>query len=103
MRSISGLALLLALAGCVGAGGWNKPGVRPEKAAQDYADCRHTAELAQIRDSNIDADILATRGQDWERLGVLSTKRNDFADSNSARSGDLVQRCMLAKGYGRSS
>lgn len=99
MRSIYGLAALLALAACGGAGSWNKPGVAPTKAAEDYSECRHTAELAERRDSNIDTDILASRGGDWQRLGVLQTKRNDYADANSARSGDIVQRCMIAKGY----
>lgn len=90
--------LLLTLAAC-GAAGWSKPGVSSEKAAQDYAECRHAVELANRRDSDIDQDILATRGQDWERLGLLTQKRNDYADSNAARSGDAVERCMLAKGY----
>jgi len=99
MRSICSLSLLLVLAACGGAGSWSKTGVTPEKAAQDYSECRYSAELAQRRDSNIDTDILATRGQDWERIGVLQTKRNDYADANSARSGDMVARCMIGKGY----
>ena len=99
MRAISGLALLLLLAACGGAADWDKPGVSREKAAQDYSECRHAAELAQRRDSNIDTDILATRSQDWQRNGLLQIKRNEYADSNSARSGDFVERCMIGKGY----
>jgi hypothetical protein len=99
MQAIYRLGLLLALAACSGAGSWNKPGVAPSKAAADYSECRHTGEMAGRRDSNIDTDILATRGQDWGRQGVLETKRNDYADANSARSGDIVERCMIGKGY----
>jgi hypothetical protein len=93
------LVLLLALAACNGPGQWSKPETTREKAAQDYSECRHAAELANRRDSDIDTDILASRGTDWERLGVISTKREQFADSNRARSGDMVARCMIAKGY----
>jgi hypothetical protein len=99
MRSILALALLLSLAACSGSGGWHKDGVDSETAAADYAECRHSAQVADRRDSDIDADILATRGQDWERIGVLQMKRNDYADSDEARQGDNVDRCMKEKGY----
>jgi len=99
MRSRLGLAALLLLAACSGAGGWAKPGVAPEQAAQDYAECRHTAELAVRRDSNIDTDILATRGAEWERLGTLQRRSADYASSNNQRSGDILQSCMTGKGY----
>jgi hypothetical protein len=99
MRRIGGLALTLALAlaGC--GGSWTKAGVSPEAAAQDLSECRHSAEVANRRDSDIDQDILASRGQDWEKYSVIQTKRDEFADSNRARSGDMVERCMIAKGY----
>ena len=98
MLRIGSLVLLLVLPAC-GGGQWSKPQTTHEKAAQDYSECRHAAEVANRRDSDIDTDILASRGTDWERLGVISTKRSEFADSNRARSGDMVSRCMLGKGY----
>jgi hypothetical protein len=97
MQSIYCLCLVLTLAAC--GAEWRKPGVSAEKAGKDYSECRHRAEMAQRRDSNIDTDILASRGTDWNRAGVLQTKRNDYADANSARSGDVVERCMIDKGY----
>jgi hypothetical protein len=97
MRWIGGVALALVLTGCGST--WNKAGVSREKAAQDYSECRHMAELANRRDSNIDTDILASRGQDWQRLGFLKAKRDSYADANQARTGDIVDRCMLSKGY----
>jgi hypothetical protein len=30
---------------------------------------------------------------------MLRIKRESYADSNRARSGDLVPRCMIGKGY----
>jgi hypothetical protein len=82
---------------------WTKPDTTSEKAAQDYSECRHIAEVANRRDSDIDTDILASRGQDWEKLGVIQTKRAEFADSNRVRSGDIVARCMIGKGYTQGS
>ena len=99
MKLLRGSALLLALAACSTTGGWTKPGVAPEKAARDFAECRHVAELANRRDSNIDADIMATRGQDWERIGLLEQKRDEDANSSAPRTGSIVDRCMTGKGY----
>jgi hypothetical protein len=98
MLKTRSLALLLALAAC-GGGQLSKPDTSREKAAQDLSECRHVAEVANRRDSDIDTDILASRGQDWERSSIISTKRAEFADSNRVRSGDIVTRCMIAKGY----
>ena len=99
MLRIGSLVLLLALPACDGGGQWSKPETTREKAAQDYSECRHSAEVANRRDSDIDTDILASRGTDWERAGVISTKRAEYADSNRVRSGDMVTRCMIGKGY----
>ncbi len=97
MRSITVIGLVLLLAGC--GSQWSKPGTSPELAARDLAECRHMAQIADRRDSDIDTDILASRGQDWHRVDTLSIRRADYAESNRVRSGDLVERCMAAKGY----
>jgi hypothetical protein len=99
MRPLILLGLGLLLGGCDGASQWSKTGATPEKAAQDYAECRHSAELALGADTKIDNDILATRSHDWQRQGLLRTKQYEYSDSNQARSGDFVERCMVGKGY----
>jgi hypothetical protein len=99
MRTFTILGLLLAVSACSGAGEWSKPGVSPEKAAQDYSECRHSAELAHRRDSDIDNDILASRGLDWEHFDLLQIRRDAYADSDNARNADFVDRCMVGKGY----
>ena len=99
MRHILLLGFGLLLAACGGAGQWSKTGATPEKAAQDYAECRHSAEAALGADTAIDTDILATRSRDWQRQGLLRAKQNEYSDSNEARSGDFVERCMIGKGY----
>jgi hypothetical protein len=99
MRQIILLGVGLLLAACGGASQWSKTGATPDKAARDYAECRHSAELSLGADSAIDTDILATRSRDWQRQGLLRTKQNEYSDSNEARSGDFVDRCMIGKGY----
>ncbi len=97
MRAICGLALLLLLGAC--GANWSKSNTTPQQAAHDLSECRHDAEIANRRDSNIDTDIIASRGQDWQRLEVLRTKQSDYAESNRRRTGDIVDQCMFAKGY----
>lgn len=97
-------ALLLAalLAGC-GSGLWTKKGVSPETTARELSECRHEADQALSKDIDIDQDILSTRGQDWSRTGVLSTKRTNMEAQNEGRQDDLVDACMTAKGYAHAS
>ena len=93
------LALALCLLGCAGGAQWSKDGASPEQAAADLADCRSAAQTALRRDSNIDTDILATRGRDWQNTGALSTMRSSYAAADRGQSQDIVSRCMIAKGY----
>jgi hypothetical protein len=91
--------LVLLLAGCGGSGGWTKPGVSPDTAEADFSDCESQARSATQRDAAIDADIMASRGQDWQRAGTLEIKREDMANSNRERARQIVARCMAGKGY----
>jgi hypothetical protein len=93
------LTALLALAACSGPGGWSKPGVAPERAADDLAECRHTAQSELSRDTNIDADIMASRGTDWARTGTLQSEQYADARSTASRSHAIVESCMMEKGY----
>ncbi|HUZ71414.1 MAG TPA: hypothetical protein VMU87_00385 [Stellaceae bacterium] len=89
----------LCLAGCAGAPQWTKQGVTPQVAASDYADCRRQAQAATRRDANIDADILASRGRDWQQSGTLSTHQTMFGATATRQQDDVVKACMIAKGY----
>src|SRR5207245_802096 len=60
------LGLAVLLAGCAAPGGWNKTGA-DATAARDYRDCRDLAESAVKTDADIDQDIRATRGSDYQR------------------------------------
>jgi hypothetical protein len=92
--------MVLALAGCGGGnGGWSKPGVTADVAAEDFAACQSQARNATRRDAGIDADIMATRGQDWQRTGTLAIKRDDMANSSRENAKQIIGRCMAAQGY----
>lgn len=97
-RTIS-LALALFLCGCGGDASWSRPGVSSQQTAQELADCQSQARDATQRDTNIMNDILATRGNDWNNSGVLSTQMSEFSAENHNRTSDIVNRCMISKGF----
>lgn len=97
-RSLT-LACVLALMGCVGQAEWSKEGTAPNIAARELADCQSIAREATQRDTNIMTDILATRGNDWQRTGVMDTHVQTFSIENRNRGDDIVNRCMIGKGF----
>lgn len=99
MNRVGVVVAILLLAGCGGTGGWSKAGTSPETAEADFADCQSQARIATRRDDAIDADIMASRGQDWERAGTLTIKRDNMAMSNRSWAKQIIGRCMAAKGY----
>ncbi len=93
------LASALVLSSCTGHPDWSKDGVAPEVAARELADCQSIAREATQRDTNIITDIMATRGHDWQNTGVMDTHVAAFQNEDSNRSGDIVNRCMIGKGF----
>ena len=94
-----GLALALGLVACAGNARWSKEGVSPQVAAQDLAACRSDAQAAMRRNTDVQADILASRGQDWQRGGFLGIARSNFAAQNQSQADEFVSQCMTGKGY----
>ena len=88
----------LALAACAGPR-WQKPGVGEAQVSADFSDCSSFAQEAVQRDSNIDADILASRSQDWQNHGTIQMHRTEMASDTGKRSDDMLNACMTAKGY----
>ncbi len=70
-----------------------------QQTAAALSDCQSQARDATQRDTNIMNDILATRGKDWNNSGVMSTQMSEFTAENQNRSGDIVHRCMISKGF----
>ena len=92
--------LLLALAACAGGeANWAKSGANADATYTDYEDCRAQSRAATQRDAAIDADILATRSQDWQNTGTLALHRDEMAYSTGKRAQTIIARCMAAKGY----
>jgi hypothetical protein len=91
--------LVLVLAGCAGSGGWEKEGASPDTATRDLSQCRSEASRAVARDAAIDQDILASRGQDLQRSGMLTLRRDTMQNSNAGRYQEILDRCMIGRGY----
>jgi hypothetical protein len=99
MKRSWALVCVFALFGCAGHPEWSKDGVAPEMIAKELADCQSIAREATARDTNIITDIMATRGNDWQRTGVMDTHVQAFQIEDRGRSGDIVNRCMISKGF----
>jgi hypothetical protein len=92
-------ALVLALVACAGGPQWTKPGASADQAAGDLADCQSQAQDATRRDSQIDSDIMASRGHDWSNSGTLDLHQTVLDAGTSDRAGAVEQSCMTSKGY----
>ncbi|HKT17282.1 MAG TPA: hypothetical protein VJR47_04515 [Stellaceae bacterium] len=93
------LAGALALVACSTQPEWTKEGTSPQVADRELADCKSLAREATARDTNIMTDIMASRGGDWQRTGVMETHVQNFAAGEVPRSDDIVKRCMIGKGF----
>ena len=93
------LAATLVLAACAGTPNWTKKGVSPEVTSRELADCRNIAREATRRDTNITTDIMASRGNDWQRTGVMDYQLRSLTLGDTVRSDDIVKRCMIGKGF----
>lgn len=96
------VALAVVVAGCAG-GDWTRSGTSPQQTAAELSDCQSQARAATERDTNIMSDIMATRGNDWRRTGVMSTQMSEFAAENHNRTSDIINRCMIGKGFAPTS
>lgn len=93
------LACALALVACASQPEWTKEGASPQVTDRELADCKSLAREATARDTNIMTDIMATRGQDWQRTGVMEPHVQNFNAETRNRGDDVVNRCMIGKGY----
>lgn len=99
MKRIISLTLAVLLLGCADNPGWSRQGSTSQQTAEELADCQTQAREATTRDTDIMDDIMATRGNDWRQTGVMSTHVSEFAAENHDRTSDIVNRCMIGKGF----
>jgi hypothetical protein len=97
------VALAVVVTGCAGSGDWTRSGTSPRQTATELSECQSEARAATERDTNIMTDIMATRGSDWRRSDVMSTQMSLFAAENHNRTSDIINRCMIGKGFAPSS
>ena len=95
------IAAALLLAGCVAAGGWNKPGADEAAAGSAYRECRGLADTAVKTQADIDQDILASRQNDWQRASVVRVETQSMHEQTRDRAGAIIASCMQAKGFSR--
>ncbi len=93
------LVLAVLLAACSSKPQWAKPGANTDTVSDDLSECRALAKAATAQDTNIDNDILASRGGDWQRTGTLGAKKATFAMQDKGHARDIIASCMSAKGY----
>jgi hypothetical protein len=93
------LGLAVLLAGCAAAGGWSKTGADSAAAARDYQDCRDLAESAVKTDADIDQDIRATRGSDYQRSAGVRAETQAMQEHTKGRAQAIIAACMRAKGF----
>ena len=80
---------------------WVKPGVGPAEAARVYGYCRAQADAAFKSERDVDQDILATRGSDWQRGGTLHIQRSQMGAAAAGRAAAVIAGCMRAHGFAR--
>jgi hypothetical protein len=100
MRAGCALAVLLLLASC-GGGGGDWAGADEAEAEREYQACRDVASAAVGKEADIDQDIIATRGRDWQRGGIGRVESRAMQEHTRDRAASIVASCMRAKGYAR--
>ena len=80
---------------------WSKQGVDAETARSDFSECQGMASEATRCDTDIDADILASRGQDWSNEGTLGVHQAAMTAGSVNRSDAILDFCMSSKGYSK--
>jgi hypothetical protein len=93
--------VLFTLCGPTPGGPWVKPGIGPAEAARVHRTCRARAEAAFQSEREVDQDILATRGSDWQRAGTLSSERSQMGAEAAGRLAAVIAGCMRSHGFAR--
>lgn len=70
------------------------------QGVRTYGYCRARAGAAFQNERHIDEDILATRGNDWQRAGTLHGERSDMFAEAVGRADAVLAGCLRAQGTG---
>lgn len=72
----------------------------PAAVTHIYGYCRAQADAAFRRERGVDQDILATRGNDWQRAGTLGSERDDMFAEAAGHAGAVLSGCRHSAGAG---
>jgi hypothetical protein len=103
MSRVCAAVLALLLGACSSAGDWAKPGADRQATELAYSQCRAVGARAVGTDIAIDKDILATRGNDWQRADMLPVVTGEMRQNARVRGDTAIASCMAAKGFTRPS
>jgi hypothetical protein len=90
---------LTTLAGCGDSDNWTKPGADAAGAGQALQECQAVTATATKTDADIDQDIGASRGADYQRSDFVRTQKQQARDTTRDRAAAILAACMQAKGY----
>lgn len=105
-----GIALLLAACGVLpspktspeaaaSANAWSKPGADAAAVESAYRDCLEAVDTVTGKDFNIDQDIAASRGGDFQRSSFAGRSLRDTQQNNRDRAQTMLSSCMRGKGF----
>ena len=111
-KRLLALGVALLLAGCgvlpspksspeaaASASAWSKPGADAAGAESAYRDCLEAVDTVIGKDFNIDQDIAASRGGDFQRSSFAGRSLRDTQQNNRDRAQTMLSSCMRGKGF----
>ena len=90
---------LTTLAACGGSDNWTKPGADAAASGQALQECQAVTATATKTQEDIDQDIGASRGADYQRSDFARTQNQQARDTTRDRAAAIVDSCMQAKGF----
>ncbi|HEY3912616.1 MAG TPA: hypothetical protein VGM07_22405 [Stellaceae bacterium] len=97
--ALSALLLLAACAMFAPTRGWTKTGVDADATARQARDCRAQATAGLANEREINQDISATLGGNWQRARTASVVDQSLRHQASSYADEVFDSCMRAKGF----
>jgi hypothetical protein len=94
------LAVLLAFAACAPTGmGWERAHTTDSERGADYDACAAEVRAETRSARGVDADVLASRGGDYQRAGLGQSFAEGVTGMTAQTEAALLNDCMAGKGY----
>ena len=103
LPAAAGLLIWLHLAACAGSTTttvrWVKTGSDDDAIVRELQDCNQQADAALASERGINQDINATLGRNWQLGGTLGIEDQAMSRQAVGRADQILNSCMLAKGF----